>query len=74
MGNEVGTGHCAWGCPCPFNALPTYGRCEALLANGFEFERAEMANCIEHRAHVGDNVIANTNCYAQFCSVDWTNA
>jgi hypothetical protein len=44
------------------------------LPNGFEFKRAEMANCIEHRAKVGDKMIANTNCYAQFCSVDWTNA
>jgi hypothetical protein len=33
-----------------------------------------MANCLENRATVGDKVIANTNCYAQFCSVDWTNA
>jgi hypothetical protein len=23
---------CAYGCPCNFNALPTYGNCEALLA------------------------------------------
>ena len=24
--------NCAYGCPCNFNALPTYGNCEALLA------------------------------------------
>jgi hypothetical protein len=44
------------------------------LPNGFEYKVAEMANCIEHRATLGDKVIANTNCYAQFCAVDWTNA
>ena len=31
-GDEVATCNCAWGCPCQFNALPTYGRCEALVA------------------------------------------
>lgn len=31
-GEEVGSCNCAWGCPCQFNGLPTYGRCEALLA------------------------------------------
>ena len=30
-GEEVGSCNCAWGCPCQFNALPTHGRCEALL-------------------------------------------
>jgi hypothetical protein len=32
IGDETGTCNCAWGCPCQFNALPTYGRCEALVA------------------------------------------
>lgn len=32
VGDEVATCNCAWGCPCQFNALPTYGRCEALIA------------------------------------------
>jgi hypothetical protein len=32
VGEETGTCNCAWGCPCQFNALPTYGRCEALVA------------------------------------------
>lgn len=31
-GQEVSTCNCAWGCPCQFNALPTKGRCEALVA------------------------------------------
>ena len=30
-GEEVASCNCAWGCPCQFNALPTYGRCEALV-------------------------------------------
>ncbi len=30
--DEVATCNCAWGCPCQFNALPTTGRCEALVA------------------------------------------
>lgn len=30
--DEVSTCNCAWGCPCQFNALPTHGRCEALVA------------------------------------------
>jgi hypothetical protein len=31
-GEEVASCNCAWGCPCQFNALPTTGRCEALIA------------------------------------------
>ena len=30
-GEEVANCNCAWGCPCQFNALPTTGRCEALI-------------------------------------------
>ena len=198
VGEEVATCNCAWGCPCQFNALPTHGRCEALVAvrihegyygsipldgllyaaaywwpgalhegngicqlvideradaaqraalvnitsgregstlfeifaavtptmlepfyapiqlesdkerrtarldvpglgeflaepiknpvtgeehraridlpNGFEYKLAEMANCVENKARVGDKVIANSNSYAQFASIDWTNA
>ena len=198
VADEVGTCNCAWGCPCQFNALPTKGRCEALVAvrireghygstkldgvtyaaaywwpgavhegngivqlaidesgtddqrsaivnifsgkeggtlfeifssvvsttldpvfvpieftsdrdkrvarlsvpglgrfavepirnpvtgdehraiiklpDGFEFKEAEMANCIEHDATLGDKVISNTNSYAQFAAVEWTNA
>ena len=32
VGEETGTCNCAWGCPCQFNALPTHGQCEALVA------------------------------------------
>jgi hypothetical protein len=32
IADETGTCNCAWGCPCQFNALPTRGRCEALVA------------------------------------------
>ncbi len=31
-GEEVASCNCAWGCPCQFNALPTYANCEALAA------------------------------------------
>jgi hypothetical protein len=31
VGEETGSCNCAWGCPCQFNSLPTYGRCEALV-------------------------------------------
>jgi hypothetical protein len=28
---EIAGCNCAWGCPCQFNALPTYGQCEGLF-------------------------------------------
>ncbi len=31
-GLSFGHCNCAWGCPCQFNALPTTGQCEGLLA------------------------------------------
>jgi hypothetical protein len=31
VGEEVASCNCAWGCPCQFNALPTHGRCEAIV-------------------------------------------
>ena len=31
VADEVATCNCAWGCPCQFNALPTTGRCEAVV-------------------------------------------
>lgn len=198
VADETGTCNCAWGCPCQFNALPTHGRCEALVAvcireghygsikldgltfaaaywwpkavhegngivqlaidekataeqrdallkitsgregctffeifaavvstaldpifvpiqlasdrerrvahlkvpglgefrvepiknpvtgeehralitlpNGFEYKEAEMGNCLENHARVGDKVISNRNSYAQFAAVDWSNA
>jgi hypothetical protein len=43
------------------------------LPNGFEYKLAEMANCVENRATLGDKVISNRNSYAQFASIDWTN-
>lgn len=32
IADETSTCNCAWGCPCQFNALPTHGRCEAVVA------------------------------------------
>jgi hypothetical protein len=31
-GEEVGSCNGSWGCPCQFNALPTTGHCDALIA------------------------------------------
>lgn len=31
-GREFGNCNCAYGCPCQFNALPTHGNCEAVVA------------------------------------------
>lgn len=31
-GREFTTCNCAYGCPCQFNALPTYGDCKAVVA------------------------------------------
>jgi hypothetical protein len=39
---ELSTCNCAYGCPCQFNALPTYGHCEAMV--GIQF----------HQGHFGD--------------------
>ena len=44
------------------------------LPNGFEYKMAEMGNCLENRATLGDKTISNRNSYAQFAAVDWTNA
>lgn len=32
---ELSACNCAYGCPCQFNALPTYGNCEALVGMQF---------------------------------------
>lgn len=32
--------NCAWGCPCQFNALPTYGFCEAIAS--FKIKRGHF--------------------------------
>jgi hypothetical protein len=44
------------------------------LPNGFEYKEAEMGNCLENYAKLGDKVISNRNSYAQFAAVDWSNA
>ena len=44
------------------------------LPNGFEYKEAEMGNCLENHARLGDKVISNRNSYAQFAAVDWSNA
>lgn len=36
-GRELANCNCAYGCPCQFNALPTYGTCEAAV--GFEIDK-----------------------------------
>lgn len=41
-GVEMANCNCAYGCPCQFNALPTYGNCEAVWAMRIE------------RGHYGD--------------------
>jgi hypothetical protein len=49
-------------------------RARIQLPNGFEFKEAEMGNCVMNRATFGGKTIENQNTYAEFASVDWTNA
>jgi hypothetical protein len=49
-------------------------RARIQLPNGFEYQVAEVGNCVEHRATVGDKTLHNQNSYAQFAAVDWSNA
>jgi len=49
-------------------------RARIQLPDGFEYKVAEMGNCVENHAMLGDKTISNRNSYAQFASVDWTNA
>lgn len=49
-------------------------RARIQLPDGFEYKVAEMGNCVENHAMLGDKMISNRNSYAQFASVDWTNA
>ena len=49
-------------------------RAQIRLPNGFEYKEAEVGNCVENYAKVGDKVISNRNSYAQFAAVDWSNA
>jgi hypothetical protein len=41
-GEELAHCNCAWGCPCQFNALPTTGRCEAVL--GWEIREGHFGS------------------------------
>ncbi len=41
-GEEAVNCNCAWGCPCQFNALPTYGRCEAIA--GWQIQEGYFGN------------------------------
>jgi hypothetical protein len=49
-------------------------RARIQLPNGFEYKEAEMGNCVMNKASFGDKTIDNQNTYAQFASVDWSNA
>jgi hypothetical protein len=59
VGEEFGSCNCAWGCPCQFNALPTTGRCEALIT------------CVVHDGQFGDVSLGGTR-FAQI--VSWPGA
>jgi hypothetical protein len=52
IGEEIGSCNCDWGCPCQFNALPTHGSCEALVAMDIQ------------RGYFGDTVLDGVR-YAQ---------
>ena len=41
-GEEVNSCNCDWGCPCQFLALPTHGRCEALI--GFQIQEGHFGD------------------------------
>jgi hypothetical protein len=41
-GREFANCNCAYGCPCQFNALPTYGSCEAVCA--YQIEESHFAD------------------------------
>ena len=49
---ELSTCNCAYGCPCQFNALPTYGNCEAMV--GLQF----------HEGHFGETSLAGLRAVA----------
>ena len=36
-GRELANCNCSYGCPCQFNALPTYGDCKAV--SGYQIDR-----------------------------------
>ena len=33
-GQIIGACNCAWGCPCNFDAPPTYGHCDRVYTRG----------------------------------------
>ena len=41
-GTELANCNCAYGCPCQFNALPTYGDCRAAV--GYEIEEGHFGS------------------------------
>jgi hypothetical protein len=41
-GKEFANCNCAYGCPCQFNSLPTYGDCRAM--NGFQIDRGRYGD------------------------------
>ena len=41
-GTELANCNCSYGCPCQFNALPTYGDCRAAAA--WEFEEGRFGS------------------------------
>lgn len=41
-GREFANCNCAYGCPCQFNALPTYSNCEAAVA--FQFDEGHFGD------------------------------
>ena len=41
-GRELANCNCAYGCPCQFNALPTYGTCEAAV--GYEIDQGHYGD------------------------------
>jgi len=73
VAEETGTCNCAWGCPCQFNALPTHGRCKALVAvhirEGY-YGETKLGGLTSAMAYGWPG----KNSYAQFAAVDWSNA
>lgn len=49
---ELSACNCAYGCPCQFNALPSYGHCEAMV--GLQF----------HAGHFGETSLAGLRAVA----------
>jgi len=57
--------NCAYGCPCNFNALPTYGNCEALL--GYRVRKGNFGNTkLDDVKFCLGIVVAKSNSYGQW--------